>query len=147
MTLASVSHVVTADAIILSDVAETTIPVIEPCNGPTIEATVLVEDLSGRIINETKVGNQVLIEGSAFMDCLQYPDDQQTMIFEVRNKEGITTFIAWQSVLQDSGGTLAGGVAWTPDEPGTYTVRFFPIVCLSCPMVLNKVVSYEVLVV
>ncbi len=127
--------------------AETTIHVTEPCNGPIIEATVLVKDLSGKIVNKTNVWNQVLIEGSAFMDCFQYPDEIQTMVFEVRNKEVITTFIAWQSVLQDSGGTLAGGVTWTPNEPGTYTVRFFPIVCLSCPMVLNKVVSYEVLVV
>jgi hypothetical protein len=130
----------------LSPVVSTTITVREPCDGPVIEPELVVKDQAGNVIKQTTVGTQVLIEGSVFLDCIQYPDDSQTTIFEVRDEEGITTYFAWQIILEDSK-QIVTGVSWTPDAPGKYEVRFFPIVCLICPMVLSKVVEYEIIVV
>jgi len=146
LAAAILSPVLAADAAILSTVAETTINVKEACDGPVIDAELVVKDQAGNVIKQTTVGTQVLIEGSVFMDCFQYPDDSQTTIFEVRDEQGITTYIAWQIISKDSEQIVAG-VSWTPDKPGNYEVRFFPIVCLSCPMVLSNVVTYEITVV
>lgn len=142
-----ISPATSADAVILSPVAETTIIVKEACDGPVIIPEVVVKDTTGNVIKLTAVGRQVFIEGSVFMDCFQYPDDSQTNIFEVRNEQDITTYLAWQVLSEDSGGQITAGVSWTPDRSGTYTVRFFPLVCLSCPMILSNVVSYEIIVI
>ena len=147
LTAAILSPVLAADAAILSTVAETTISVKEACDGPVIDPDVVVKDQAGNIITETTVGTQVSIEGSVTMDCFQYADDSQTIIFEVRYEQDITTYLAWQMLSEDSGGQITAGVSWTPDKPGKYEVRFFPIVCLSCPMVLSNVVTYEITVV
>jgi hypothetical protein len=147
VAISIISPATSADAVILSKVAETTIHVKEVCDGPIIEAELVVKDQDGSVIRQTTVGSQVLIEGSVFMDCFQYPDESQTTIFEVRDKKEFTPYVAWQVLSEDSGGQITAGVSWTPDEPGTYTVRFFPMVCLSCPMILSNVVSYEIIVI
>lgn len=87
----------------------------------------------------------MLIGGTVTLDCIDYLDDSQTTIFEVRNEEALTTYLAWQIISQDSK-QIATGVSWTPDRPGNYEVRFFPIVCLNCLMVLSNVVTDEITV-
>ena len=144
--MAIISSATNADAVISNKVARISMKVKEACDGPLIKPELVVKDLAGNVIKETIVGRQVLIEGSVLMDCFQYPDGSQTTILEVRNEQDITTYLAWQMLSEDSGGQIITGVSWTPDKPGTYDVRFFPMVCLSCPMILSNVVSYEIIV-
>lgn len=131
----------------LSTIAETTVTVREPCNGPVVDPEVVVKDLAGNIITETYVGAQVSIEGTVLFDCVDFAnEDQRITLFEVRTKEGITTFIAWQ-VIEYTDGRVVAGQSWTPDKPGEYEVRLFSPVCLNCPMVLSNVVAYEITVI
>lgn len=139
---------------VMNKVAETTIIVNERCDGPVIAPDLFVKDRTGNvIISQATAGTQLLIEGSVFMDCFQYPENLQTAIFEVKDKQGHTTHLAWQQTLssEDLGGqkiiTITAGVSWTPDKPGTYTVRFFPIVCMTCTPILHNVVIKEITVV
>lgn len=147
LAIAILSPVLTANAAVLSTVAETTINVKEACDGPVIDAELVVKDQAGNVIKQTTVGTQVLIEGTVYMECIDYPDNSRITLFEVRTKEGITTYFAWQKFPEYTDGQMAAGLSWTPDKPGEYKVRLFPVVCLNCPMVLNKVVTYEITVV
>jgi hypothetical protein len=83
------------------------------------------------------------------MDCFQYPDESQVVLFEVRDKEGITTYLAWQrlAAAEDLGRQIVASTSWTPDKPSTYETRLFAIVCLSCRGVLSHVATYEITVI
>lgn len=146
LTAAILSPVLAADAAVLSTVAETTINVKEACNGPVIDAEVVVKDQAGNVITETTVGTQVSIEGTVSMACIDHHEDSRITLFEVRTKEGITTFLAWQTISEYSDGQIIISQSWTPDKPGEYEVRLFSPVCLRCPMVLSNVVTYEITV-
>jgi hypothetical protein len=106
-----------------------------------------VKDRAGNVVTQTTVGTQVLIEGTVDLDCNSSPGDPPVAIFEVRDAEGMTDYLAWQTISVESGEQITTGLSWMPERPGVYDVRFFPIVCLNCPMVLNKVVIYEITVV
>ena len=147
LTAAILSPVLAADAAVLSTGAETTINVKEACNGPVIDAEVVVKDQAGNVIKQTTVGTQVLIEGTVSMECVDHPDASRITLFEIRTKEGITTYLAWQKFPIYTSGQMAAGLSWTPDEPGEYEVRLFPVFCLNCPMVPSKIVTYEITVV
>jgi hypothetical protein len=134
-----------------SNVQETVITVKEKevlCDGvPLIDADLVVKDQADNIITGTTVGTQVLIEGIVLIDCVDSVKEPRTTIFEIRDKDDITTFLAWQTISGYSDEQIVVSQSWTPDKPGKYEVRFFPLVCLNCPMVLNKVVTYEITVV
>jgi hypothetical protein len=145
LALAILSPVFSADASVLHTVVKTTISVKEACAGSAVDASVVVKDQAGNIIVETTVGTQVSIEGTVFIDCVNYIDGEpQITFFEVRDEEGMTTFLAWQRISEYSDGQIVANQSWTPDESGEYEVRLFSPVCLRCPMVLNNVVTYEI---
>jgi hypothetical protein len=138
--------VFTADAAILSKVAEATITVSEACDDPAIDLKLAVKDQAGNIIKQTTAHTQVFIEGTVNFNCNKSAESP-IVLFEVRDGEGITTYLAWQRFSGESSGQVISGSSWTPDRPGIYEVRFFYIACLSCPMVLNPVVTYEITVI
>jgi hypothetical protein len=127
---------------------ESTITVKEACNSPAIDLGLVVKDQAGSIVKQTTVGTPVLIEGSVDMDCLQCQDDSRVILFEVRDKEGVTTFLAWQMFsAEDFDDRLAAGASWMPEKTGNYEIRFFTIACLNYSGVLPHVVTYEITVV
>lgn len=129
-------------------IVESTITVKEAGDEPSIDLVLTVKDQAGNIIKQTAAGTQVLIEGSTIIDRLQCQDDSRVMLFEVRNEEGVTTFLAWQTFsAQDLGDRIAAGASWIPDKPSTYEVRSFAIACLNYSGVFPHVVSYEITVV
>jgi hypothetical protein len=74
-------------------------------------------------------------------------DEPLTTIIEVRDAQGMTTYLAWQIVPISSSQQIITGSSWMPDKPGDYDVRFFPIICLQCPMIISPVVTYKITVV
>jgi hypothetical protein len=111
-----------------------------------LDPAVVVKDQAGNIITQTEVGTQVLIEATVNLDC-NTTDEQLTAIVEVRNADGMTTYLAFQIVSINSSQKIIIGSSWMPDKSGDYDVRFFPITCLRCPMVIHPVVTYKIAVV
>jgi len=138
-----------ANASILAPYSESTITVKESevyCTYNNINPAVVVKDQAGNIITQTTVNTQVLIEATVNLDC-NTADEPLTTIIEVRDKQGSTTYLAWQMVPISSSQQIITGLSWMPDKPGEYDVRFFPMVCLQCPMVLSHIVTYKITVV
>ena len=127
---------------------ESTITVKEAGDEPSIDLILTVKDQTGNIIEQTAAGTQVLIEGSTIIDRLQCQDDSRVMLFEVRDEEGVTTFLAWQMFsAEDSDDRIAAGASWIPDKPGNLEVRSFAIACLNYSGVFPHVTTYEITVV
>jgi hypothetical protein len=63
---------------------------------------------------------------------------------EVRNSDGITQHIAFQSGEIELGEISEIGVSWMPERPGTYTLRTFCISELDSPMLISGVITKEV---
>lgn len=63
---------------------------------------------------------------------------------EVRNKDGATEYLAWQSGEVKVGGQTEVGVSWIPERAGEYEIRTFAVSDLANPQVLSSVSSSEV---
>ncbi|MGI0049925.1 MAG: hypothetical protein ACREAW_10325, partial [Nitrososphaera sp.] len=127
---------------------ESTITVKEAGDEPSIDLVLTIKNQTGNIIKQTAAGTELLIEFSTIIYRLLCQDDSRVMLFEVRDEEGVTTFLAWQMFsAQDLGDRIAAGASWIPDRPGTYEVRSFAIACLNYSGVFPHVASYEITVV
>jgi hypothetical protein len=60
-------------------------------------------------------------------------------IVEVRDSNGVTVYLAWQTGMLNAGGQSEVGLSWTPDSSGQYTCRTFILSSLSTPTVLSTV--------
>lgn len=65
---------------------------------------------------------------------------------EVRDADGITQMMQWQTGTMPANGDANVGIAWTPDKAGSYEVRTFVISSLQNPQVLSDVVTHNVTV-
>lgn len=66
------------------------------------------------------------------------------LIVEVRDPDGITIFLGWQTLALGSiGDGGAVGMSWIPEHAGTYSVRTFALTDIRNPEVLSTVVSSE----
>jgi hypothetical protein len=110
-------------------------------------AKLLVRDMSSNVITQTTVGSQVMLEATVVNNCDNRDNEPLLVIFEVRDPDGITGYLAWQNgTIGASQQTVAGSSWVAPYVPGEYTVRAHYIACLSCPMVLNPVLQYRLTV-
>lgn len=116
------------------------------CTYSRVDPSVVVKDHNDNVITQTAIGTQVLIEATVNLDC-NVTDEPLTAIVEVRNAEGMTTYLAWQIIPISSSQQIKLDSSWMPDKPGDYDVRFFSITCLHCPMILNHIVTYKITVV
>lgn len=68
-------------------------------------------------------------------------------LLEVRESDGVTVFLAWQSGILYPNSQTKIGVSWTPDRPGDYEVRTFAVshldLNLGSPHVLSEVEMLE----
>lgn len=60
-------------------------------------------------------------------------------LVEVRDSDGVTVFLAWQSGTLDPNSQTQIGVSWIPERPGDYTARTFAISNFDNPQVLSPV--------
>lgn len=151
LLVASLPAVLDANATLFSTVQESVITVKEKqvyCTNDRVHPALTVKDQAGNVITQTAVGTQVLIEAVVGLDCNVYLSGELlTMIFEVRDEEGITNYLAWQIFAIESGDQIMTGLSWTPEKPGNYEVRFFPITCLRCTGIFHNIVTYEITVI
>ncbi len=67
-------------------------------------------------------------------------------IMEVRNADGATVSLGWQTGYLDPLGRIELGMSWVPLEPGRYEVRAFLLSDPQNPQILSSVASSEVTV-
>ena len=130
---ASMFGFLNANAAVLSAVQESIITVKEKeinCNSSRVHSALAVKDQAGNAITQTTVGTQVYIEGIVNLDC-NTSGGSPIALFEVRDEEDTTVYLAWQTFPIDTG-QITIGSSWMPDKPGNYEERFFPITCLQC---------------
>jgi micrococcal nuclease len=66
------------------------------------------------------------------------------VLVEVRDQEGITVMLGWQSGIFEVGSQKDVGISWTPDTPGNYQLRTFVITDFQNPRVMSSVQDSQV---
>ena len=107
-----------------------------------VVARPLVLDLQGEPIVASEVGQQVIIQ-TMFST---YESERQPFVgyFELRDANGITQFVAWQSGILESRSNATIGFSWSPQEPSNYEVRAFAIAGFERPFVLSPISESEI---
>lgn len=95
-------------------------------------------------IASVTAGQQVVIATTASHN-IGDKDWDLIAIIEVRDADGVTKYIAWQSGTVKLDGQMEIGVSWIPEHAGTYQLRTFAITNnWEQPQVLTQVYQSEV---
>jgi hypothetical protein len=113
------------------------------CREDQVKAThIVATDQRGNFIKQTTTDSQVLLRADLASMCASA--QPAILIFEVRDAQGVTKYLSWQTLMVGAQKHVTTRVSWlAPDVPGAYEVRFFKISCLQCPMVLSQVLTYR----
>ncbi len=95
---------------------------------------------------EPQVGEQLVIATVYSNDCAR-PDVPFVGILEVRNSEGITEYLAWQTGILEYHQSIQIGYSWMPEYADTYELRTFIISDLPNPRILSPVSTSDAIIV
>lgn len=111
---------------------------IGTATGPVITPSEpVLKDVTGRELTEVCSGTQAIVTtvlSNTVDDALPF-----VQIIEVRDASGVTQKLDFQSGTLSAGGQSEVGSSWTPDQPGSYSLRTFAISNLNNPQVLSEV--------
>ncbi|HJS82319.1 MAG TPA: hypothetical protein VJ742_05730, partial [Nitrososphaera sp.] len=102
------------------------------------------QDVTGRPLDEVSEGQQVVLttrvvnEGGSAQPFVA--------LIEVRDNNGVTVYLAWQTGTLPAGGSSQVGLSWTPEDSGDYDIRTFVISSLENPRILSPVVTSDITV-
>lgn len=105
-------------------------------NATTPEAPVL-KDISGNEISEVTVGQQVILSSDIHNNS-DFPTPFAGIV-EVRDADGFTVYLQWQTGTLNPNDTVNIGLSFVPDAPGDYTVRVFVLSSIENPAILSPV--------
>ncbi len=115
-----------------------TIQIGTPSSGDVITPTEPeLKDVTGRVLDEVCTGTQAIITTTLVNtvdDALPF-----VQILEVRDASGVTQKLDFQTGTLAARGQSEVGSSWTPDQPGSYTLRTFSVSNLNNPQVLSEV--------
>jgi hypothetical protein len=126
----------------------TEVPVgkVVPAAESTITAAPIIKDSAGKAIANVTIGRQVLLSTEIESDLDRAIEF--VAIVEVRNHDGITVYLAWQTGTLDSESKAEVGLPWIPSESGDYEVRTFVMSNLNdSPQVLSGIKQSELTVI
>lgn len=103
-----------------------------------------LQDVTGQKLDEVSAGQQVMLATNVRNNNAQ-PQPFVALI-EVRDSNGVTVFLGWQTGTLPANGQINVGLSWTPDSPGDYEVRTFVISSLDNPRVLSTVSTTDITV-
>lgn len=97
----------------------------------------VLKDISGNTLSEVSAGSQVILSSTITNNA----DFSQPFagIVEVRDADGFTVMLQWQTGVLNANGTTEIGISWTPDAPGEYTVRTFVLTSIQNPGILSPI--------
>lgn len=109
--------------------------------GDTSPSEPEVKDVQGNSLDEIGVGQQVVLATTIQNNV----EDERPFvaIIEVRDKDGITVFLAWQTGMLNPDDNAQVGLSFTPFDRGTYTTRTFVLSSLANPSILSEVEQSE----
>lgn len=110
-----------------------------PSLGPTLPH---FYDAKGERLQSIDEGQQVMIT-TTFTNYLE-EEVEFIGILEVRDGNGVSLVLAWQSAAVEPLGNKTMGVSWVVPEPGAYQSRTFAFTNLENPQVLSVVESVEI---
>ncbi len=105
----------------------------------TTPSNPVVKDFSNQNVNEVTTGKQVVL--STTISNNQGTVRPFAAIVEVRNADGITVYLQWQTGTLTPNGNTNVGLSWTPDAPGSYSVRTFVVNDIANPAALSQIAS------
>jgi len=113
------------------------IPIGAP-TGPVITPTEpVLKDVTGRELSEVCSGTQAIVTSvlsNTVDDSLPF-----VQIIEVRDSSGVTQKLDFQTGTLSARGQSEVGSSWTPEQPGSYSLRTFSISNLNNPQILSEV--------
>lgn len=122
-----------------------TIPIGAPASSnSTTPSKPALADVTGASITEVTSGQQVVLTTNVKNnDGTSRPF---VAIVEVRDSDGITVMVQWQTGTLAPNGDAGVGISWVPESAGEYEIRTFVVSNLSNPQVLSPVVTSNVTV-
>ena len=103
-----------------------------------------VLDTSGDYVDRISQGHQVILS-SQIRGTVNEPRSF-VAIFEIRDANGSTILLAWQSGIMSPDSITDIGVSWIPESSGNYQVRQFVLSNMTSPTVLQEVKTTNLLV-
>lgn len=97
----------------------------------------IMKDAAGKDALSATVGEQIIL--STTMTNNHGVEHPFVVVIEVRNSEGTTVFLGWQSGILDPLGQSAIGISWSPGSAGDHTVRTFAISSFTRVEILSQI--------
>lgn len=99
-----------------------------------------LRNISGEKIDIVEIGQQAVIRISIHNNLGQ--EQPFVILTEVRDDNGITRYLSWQSGIAAANGNYTMETVWMPDIEGTnHEIRSFAISSIQNPSVLSAVAS------
>jgi hypothetical protein len=95
-------------------------------------------------IDHVKVGNQVLI--TSVIESYIQEDSTFAAVIEVRDSDGFTRSINWQTGLLSQNEKTEIGISWIPDMADTYEIHVFVLSSLINPTAYTPIMTGHVIV-
>lgn len=102
----------------------------------------MVLDPLGRPVGRITSGQQVVL--SSVVKSHVTETQPFVVIVEVRDADGITVYLAWQSGIMSSDRSSSYGMSWIAESPGDYQIRRFLVNNMTNPQVLGPVITTEI---
>ncbi len=94
-------------------------------------------------LEKVQVGEQLVVTTDVRNNDDVY-DWPAYVILEIRDWDGVTIMLAWQSGVVETDRPTQVGVSWIPEHPGDYQLRTFAVSSLDNPRILSAVSVSEV---
>lgn len=94
-----------------------------------------VYDLDGSLLDQITIRHQVILSQTFAND--RNARQSFVAVFEVRDSNGVTVYLAWQRGTMAAGGKADIGVSWVADGIGEYEIRTFHVSSLTNPSSLG----------
>lgn len=111
-------------------------------NRSTTPSAPALKDAQGNAVSQVLAGQQVVL--STTVKNNEAGATSYAAIVEVRDSNGITVYLNWQTGTLQANGETGIGLSWTPDAPGTYTARVFVLSDLTNPRILSETVTSNI---
>lgn len=116
-----------------------------PMSENTEAETPVTKDFEGNKLENVTAGHQVWL--STEIENNLEVDKAFVVLLEVRDPDGVTIFLEWQTAMVGPNGTVEVAIPWVPDTNGTYEIRTFVLSSLTnSPEVLSTVKQSQVIV-
>jgi hypothetical protein len=96
-----------------------------------------VHGLDGNLFDHVIVGQQVIL--SATFENDRHVSQPYVAMFEVRDSDGFTVYLTWQTGIMAASGQANVGVSWIAESIGEHQIRTFLLSSLTNPEILDTI--------